>query len=905
MRWPLQVSVKDLTENNQLYTPPTIKFTPLESKKPLLLFHTKDPNGTHSSQSTLETASSKSPRPVDKEGLETLVIWSEDNDGDTQSCSRHVLPARIAFEHAFWYDLLSQLDGDQSFEWKRKYNCPFLNQQQYDDFTTGKVKKKCPESNCGSYCGGTAMRNFYSSDRIVPNHLSDPSIAGYSISFFRDSKYSSRISQKPVLLNFGGTPGLAPQSCLLKVDGSKRELETEVSNDRQTLTIRVKPGMRIWAQLENALFEDYREEHLNRAWYQDLATIHSKSLLTMAPSRANKNPPRQISIIHAAKKPVVKPNIESLSSKPAEDYKYSHVKEWLTGEYKDLTIEANVVATRLKMHDSDPTELGSSIIAVKLSAKFERLDAFSKDGKVGFVDNESPTGGLELWMRKEEYIDDPDQIVFYSDSQKGALIDHLPNEPVVSFRDLNQNISHRDYRIEFTDDVMYQLKVGPVKVVDRDGDLFRRVTSTVDLRLDAKSKKFEERRYKLRNISMFKGFFTDNPDAKDDAYTRESPEHRVLVLNNTPPDKVEVSHAVTTITEVRERYHHHGTTSHQKGNIVTIYLKRKRLSSGKNERVGVVVYNENSRYHKAFVEGDLISRAGRDIVSDQNKATASPFIRYYRSDTTKQDIIISDGREFDGRFHEDLGIVSYLPQFDRERGLWRFEVELDIKTVDGFQLHNPFVAFSLVHFQPFSVNYNAKWLTRESTLKHIGQDCRLSPVETFIWCYLLPERKLSVSFHKPSIWGLGSWLDRWGKVDLTISFDNESLHYFETDGQSILRSNFILSVEGSNDKIAWHPIMSQVDDGTGKWSLMHPLLTRANINPGSNEAKLKLKYLRASNPAESGIKMTSSQSFSEFRVRLVEVEWFVEAEWGQLKIDDYADIVENQDMRVRYVELVH
>jgi len=425
--------------------------------------------------------------------------------------------------------------------------------------------------------------------------------------------------------------------------------------------------------------------------------------------------------------------------------------------------------------------------------------------------------------------------------------------------------------------------------------------------LDAKCTKFEERRYTLRNTSLFKGLFTGKEDDNDDEYLRESPEYRVLLLNNSQPAKPGISHAVTTVRDVRER-DKHTTTTRQKGNIVTIYLERDRLSSGKNERVGVIVYNDNSRYHSAFVEGGFISKAGRDIVSDQSKPTASPFIRYDPNDTTKQDIVISDAKTFDGRFHEDLGIVSYLPQFDSDRNLWKFEVELDIKTADGFQLHNPFVVFSLVHFQPFSLNYNANWSTKKSTIKDVNQDLRLSAPEPFVWCYLLPERRLSVSFHKPGLWGLGSWadfLDRWGRVDLTISFDNESLHYFETNTQPILRSNFVLSVEGSNDKVAWYPVMSQVDGGLGTWSLMHPLLTASNVNPGSNDAKVKLKFLRASNPSESGNKTLPSQKFCDFRVRLVEVEWFVERQWDLMNINNYLDITENEEMRVRYVELIY
>ncbi len=905
--FPLQLSVQELTAGNSLFLPNEITFDPLENKKPLLLFLRKDPQKDGNPVEASEKTVSK---PLDNEALETLIVWSKDSDGHAHSCSRHVLPARIAFEHAFWHDLLSGMDGDQSFEWKRKYNCPFADQDQYNDFTGGLGKPKCPENECSAYCGGTAMKTFYEEDHIIPSHLSDPTITGFEASFFREDSYVNAILEHPVTVKFGGTPGLEPQSFLLDVDGSKFDLEVRVVDSEKRLAIRLKPGMRIWALLRNQPSDDCREGQFQRAWYQDLAPIHARALSRMcSPNPEKKNPPRPIKIVHAVKQPVMTPEIKTLSSLPDEDYKYSHVREWLVGEYAGLTLAGNVIAKRRRPHNTDQDERDSSLVSVDLTAAFERLDAFWRDGKVTFVDHELPTGGLELWMRKEEYTDNPDQIPITTDVLPGAVGAHLPDEPVVPFEDNRHNVSHREYSVEFTDEIMNQLKVRPVVVGNPSGDIFRELTSSLTLGFDAKSTKFEERRYTLRNISSFKALFTDEADNLDDDYAARSDEFRVLTLNNSQPAKPFVSHAVTTIQETRERSDH-ATIAKQKGNIVTVYLKRNRLSSGRNERVGVIVYNENSRYFQAFMEGDNVSKAGRDIVSDSpTTRTASPFIRYDDNDITKRDIVVSP-KNFDGRFHEDLGIVSYLPEFDAERRLWKFEIELDIKTPDGFQLHNPFVVFSFVHFQPFSLNYNTKWArwpAEKSTVSDMAQDFRLSTPESFIWCYLLPERKMSVSLDKPGIWGLGSWtdfLDRWGNVVLTISFDNESLHYFQGQSRVMLRSNFIASVEGSNDRIAWFPVMSQIDGaGSAEWRLTHPLLRKGDLRSGPNEVKKQLKYKRNSNP--TGSSQPPAQNFSDFRVRLIEVEWFTESEWEQLSLKPYEDIVEDEGMRVRYVELIY
>lgn len=895
---PLQLSVKELTLNNAKYLPHAVSFDPLENKKPLLLFHQKEVQSELPRPTNDDEVEQEASKAIERQGLDTLVVWSETAEDRTRSTSRHVLPARIAFEHAFWYDLLSGLDGDDSFNWKRKYNCPFLDEAQYDEFT--KNDKECPENSCSSYCGGTAMRSFYPEDHIVPNHLSDPSITGFRIFFFRDPDCKIPIGSETLEATFGGTAGLAPQSYLMVVDGSRRELEYRNSDAEKIIDIRLKGGLRLWAQLENIVSKDYLD-HLCRAWYQDLAPVYSTRLLDRAPD-CNKNPPRTISIIHALRRPVMTPEMDSLSSQPAPDYKYKHVAKWLNEEYPGLTFDKNVVATRVKTHEADADELGSTSVAVRMAARFERLDAYRQDGQLRFVPNQLPTGGLELWMRKEEYIDDPGQIVLTTNDDPGSTVGHSPEKPVVSF-DNDRNVPHRDHVIEFNDAILNQLRTDST-ISGASGDTFRDVTSRVDLTFNANSMRFEERRYELRNTSLFKGHFTNNPEENDQRYSRTSDEHRVLLLNNAKPEKPSVSHAVTTITEVRTK--EHGiTTSTQKGNTVTVYLKRGRLTSGKHERVGVIVYYENSSYHDAFKAADLISKAGRDIVSDPDTPTASPFIRYDPEYPSRHDIVVPTDNRFKAHFDPELGIMSYLPEFDEEKQLWKFEVELDIKTSDGRQLHNPFVLFSLVHFQPFSLNYNSKSVG--STLEDIKRDFRISEIEPFVWCYLLPERRLSVSFDKPGVWGLGSWtdfLDSWGDVDMTLSFDGESLHHFAGDDGLLHRSNFILSVEGSNDRISWHPVLSK-SESDNEWRLVHPLLRPAEFEPGRHETKLKLKFRRKSNPGKSGCNIPQPRNFSDFRVRLVEVEWFSLAEWENLKIDTCEDLVENEGVRVRYVDLIY
>ncbi|SHM80165.1 hypothetical protein [Flavobacterium xanthum] len=325
-------------------------------------------------------------------------------------------------------------------------------------------------------------------------------------------------------------------------------------------------------------------------------------------------------------------------------------------------------------------------------------------------------------------------------------------------------------------------------------------------------------------------------------------------------------------------------------------------------------------YNKQFKENDLISKAGRDIVSDKY-SNRSQYLQY-------DDIVIPKINEYKAGYDNELGIYHFLPSFDIEKQLWKFEVELDIKTKDGKQLHNPFINFSIVHFQPFSINYNDK--TADTSLLVLKNDCRISDAENSTWCYLLPERKLSVYFDKPN------WLfDKWGNVDLTVSFDYESLHHFiyydenEKNEKWNIHSNFILTVEGSDDELLWYPVNSQIDNGNNlaEWGFRHALLTPEILEKEENLASIKIKFEKRSNPS-SKIETTTSDNerdtietnqyakyddsikYSHFRVRFVEVEWFnndISINAFLTKDSEYLkhDILNNEDMRIRYVELIY
>ncbi len=876
-----QLSIEDMVANEAAskYYPAPIPFIPNENTKPVLLIHTKPVSDDVNLPIT------------EKESLEHIVVR-----GNNDRSARHILPPRIAMETAFWYNLLSapNMTDDIAYNWKCRYNCSFTTYGDYEKFTSKNVdgiSQKCNEG-CSHYCGGTAMKDHYVTKYIHPNHLSDPSVKGFGVELFWDKDYLKQVIPSSKFgLTFGGTAGIAPRSCRLILRGDS-DIAFEVNSENDAIEISLKKGMIAYVQLTNALYENFRE-HLSHGWWKNYGIdLHAQEL------EVNKNLPKKITFTHAAKQPLVDPAINILASTPADHKMIEHINEWLkTGNYEIYKPGLNIVAERKDKSSELIVPINSTYTKVSLTAHFERLDAI---GKIEFLPDIKPTGSLELWMRKEEYIDDERQLV-QDPEITDSSINHLPFKPVLDFNNRN-NLFMQDYKIDFSNAIMDQLKtLKNVDSIDEIKDPYRAIISKINLEYDFKTTKFEEREYYLKNISSFIGYFTNQKpvDSTDDAinstieeYTLPQIENvmnedglrfKIMVLNNSQPRKPEIAYAVTTIEE-EKCYNGNSVTSIQKGNIITVYLRRGRLTSGKDERVGVIV-DAASLYNKVFKENNFISKAGRDIVSDRF-SNRSQYLQY-------EDIIMDEQCQngiYKAGYDNELGVFHFLPQFDYEKQLWKFEVKLDIKTTDNMQLHNPFINLSLVHYQPFSINYNNK--TSESLLQDIQYDCRISDIENSTWCYLLPERKVSLSFSKT--------IDNRSLIDMNFHFHYESLHHFHSNVDNwIVRTNFIVTVQAneneefSENDTDWVAIQSTC---VAKTAFHHTLLTRDLLFTKGNLVKLKLAFEHIN-------------IYNHIRTRIIEIEWFTDETWEEILIRTpnllIHDPVNNEELRIKYVDYIY
>ncbi|MEM9894926.1 MAG: hypothetical protein AAF789_01035 [Bacteroidota bacterium] len=901
----LQLSVEEIAQSGgSNYTPTGVDFVPLENKKPVKLFARKK----------IEEDASK---PLaDRDSLEHMVVRSDHKDDKRpEKTDRHVLPAQLELEPAFWHNLLSaeNMSVEESYEIKRRANCSFQNQEDFSK-ETGKGKT-CPEG-CGKFCGGMQMRPYYPQSRITPKFLTDPGIEGFSVELFWDEKFEHPIQPNlsPAQVSFGGTAGVKPRSYLLRASGSPGENVIRDLKGNELLDVCLKKGAMVYARLTNVLTEKHKK-YLQTNWKFDISTEEERALLKQASTNkiaetsldefvAPRNTPKTVLMTHAVKEPVVSPSIKGLGSSPPDLDMIEHLNAW-RGDYE---FETSILAHRINESTGD-IEQGSTMVVMNLKAHFERLDAVSKSK---FIDNILPTGALELWMRKEEFVDDPDQIVL-NDPKR---LNHLPSDPIVTFES-EGNEFKLNHKIEFNTDIMSQLKdFRNIERINAIEDAFRALISNLTFNKDLRTSKFEEHEYYLKNISKFKGFFTDEKfEGGDVSRSAEKLEQyalpklktvmqdldkdlslrfKVLVLNNKVPKKPDTEYAVSTIEEKREKKKKKRTEVTQRGNIVTIYLKRGRLSSGKDERVGIIVSDPGSIYHSIYEDQKLISRAGKDILSD-GFANESKYLRF-------GDIVIpAKDNTYQVGYDTELGIYHFLPVFDMEKQLWKFEVELNIKTKDGKYMHNPFVNFSLIHFQPYSINYNNKLAPETFSL---AKDCRISAAVNSTWCYLLPERKVSAYFDKPG------FFDMFGEVDLTLSFDYESLHHFDGENGKKVRTNFLLSIQGSDDKKTWFPVKSRIDGETqeSKYQVHHSLITKKNIENKETISKKKLHFTSRSN-------VRSGQRYSHFRVAIIEVEWFTD----ESVLDKFYEnngtsrrsavlnqnITDKEEMRLRYVELIY
>jgi hypothetical protein len=911
----LQATLEDIWHSDDLKVMAnrSFLFKRLENSKPVVLFSNK-PIGKASQEAA-----------TDLKGKDSLLhlVLRDATDNKTE-VFRHVLPERISLEQAFWAGLLYKMTPAERHIWKCRYNyADSLQPWQTDP----------GDLDCSTDLGGTKMKDFYTEDLIPASevaYLPDPVVDGFTLQLYWDADCTEQyliayadeaIFDKPkdyVVSSYGFS---------LKQQAVNQVV---VANDQRKLTIFLKPGMKAYAKLYNHVENADKQASLGHDyWLNQLNGGAAQISATDFKTRDDdpKSQPLIVSLTNTTRTPLIPPALfefrsagEEVGDQNVQDLSY--ITQWIAetvlllrdpdypcadryGYLMDdnksarFSVDKNILSLR-PLENGDP---GTSIpestnVTFQMVANFERLDAVATNN---FLPDVAPTGVLEVWMKKEEFKDDPAQ---YVSTDAGLPGNHFPEAPVYAMDDL-KNQTYHDYKFDWSPDVLQQLKT-PLDPTTRGdfrrnyltkptGDPFRDTVSKLAATYNTGTTQFEYRQYALVNTSKFKGYYSDNQAEDSAGYQLRTPKRLpVLLLGNKKPDKPIIAYLVTTIKRTFD-VGADGITTVQRGNLITVYLNRGRLSSGRDERVGVLIKND-SEYSRAYLAADTICKAGRDVITDR-LAPQSQFIRY-GNDKSPCDIIKPRPKDnkYDMRYDQDLAMVSYLPRFDIEKQLWKFEIEFDLRSALPSELHNPFINLAIVHFQPFALDHNDA-----AVFPDLDLNTRISDAETTTFCYLLPQRKLTALFHKPA------FLGKWGTASITFTCDQSSLNAYQSGGANDYKSNFLLCVEGSSDKMFWEPMMSQ--SGTEDWRLMHPLIDEAKLKGTELTMQKDIRFVRHADPVDK-----SSIRYHHFRLRLVEVEWFKEETWDHLVArylaDDtlkrlLTDVLEIEDLRVRYVELIY
>ncbi len=670
------------------------------------------------------------------ESLFHLVIRNETpKRGETkkgQASVRYILPPPIPFEHALWHNKLfntqndsEAMDFDESYRWYKKYHRPLIEGELDEN------KKKITFKD--AIDGSPRMKPFYplptralGSPDMRPsceiNYLSDPLSKGFRFQFFKDRHRLIKAQEYKEFeqLEFyftGKYPKINPWMLILQdIDGGPLVTSGKWP-DKVTglITIRLAKGEELFVTARTILHESYEKQLETFGNYNSFTRYGNNDLLS---------PPLEFDLVHATDKPLVIPQFNNT-----------------------LRCEK---------------EIGQTRVSLTNTLNVEQLGIYKdKKGVVRYVEDMLPTGKVELYAKWKEYSDDPRHI---------STKNWTPLEPVNSVN------LRRFENIDGESAAVFETEINISKQLDSMEKTLNRVTEPVSLEsmnyavdvtadYDLRETRFIEKSFWIKNKTKHSGYYPDGWGVKDDSDQNASDQEKkgvfnrvsevpfvIRFLNNKKPDPPELADRNIILVAVAE------DNDKKKSRTVSLnrlrfYFRRGRLSSGNGERIGFVLNEPESKFNDEFIAKGLVSTVGRDIVTD----SAKPYDGLYRNEETlltQANFVItdpydlkdekgkptSDLESFSPMYVPDLGLMTYLPRFDTGLDLWYVDVELDINTAAGLELHNPFLQFALVHYQENSFNYN------QGDQKDTLLDCRLSDVYKSGFVYIMGSRLITCTW---------------------------------------------------------------------------------------------------------------------------------------------------------------
>lgn len=676
------------------------------------------------------------------ESINNLVIRNfSDVDDDkiyktTQTSIRHILPPAISFQQAMWHNKLFNDNEEgmtiaQSYQWYLKHHYPAnegeikMDWDNKGDWSPVLSADGTPRryTKNDAFLKSTRMKDFYPGTCEI-NYLPDPLTNGFRLEFFKDKdrliKATAYEEYEKAEFYFTGK---YPKINAWKISVGDYIQDSDlvsISKSNETITVRLKKGSEIFVTARTILVDDFADKMETFGNTNQFTKFGGNDLLT---------PPFEFSLVHAVQRPLVRPKFNNL----------------------------------LKCQK----EQNQTNVELITTANLEQLYSYRDIGGITrYVRNTKPTGNIEVYAKWEEYIDDPKHITTLTE-------DWTPLMPVnkINFRQFNTNAKNGESPAVFE----YSIEVTPqlenmertLNKVNTDHNEFKNYAVDLKASYNIRETKYMEKWVWIKNKSQFTGYYPKEWGTEDESVGGESRKSReffnrlsqepflIKILNNKKPQPPKISDQKRIkLLSVTDEWKEGNTLKKAVTmNRLRIFFERGRLTSGNGERIGFIVNEPKALYNNQMVKNNCISIVGKDIVSDTVKpydglnansdvllTKANFVIRDPQNIYDVNSVHKDDHESFSPKYIEDLGIMTYLPKFDRQHNLWYLDIELAVNDEKGKELHNPFLKFSLVHFQENSFNYNA------GTTKDLSKDCRISDVYHSGYAYIMGKRLLTVSY---------------------------------------------------------------------------------------------------------------------------------------------------------------
>ena len=785
------------------------------------------------------------------ESVDKLVIRNISNTDDNkvyktqQQSIRHILPPAISFQQAFWYNKIFEMIPEESYKWYMKYHFPTEENKLLKWNLKGEnveyLNKLCTLKE--AIKGSTIMRSFYPNNCPI-NYLPDPLSIGFRFEFYKDknrlkkAKNYKKYQQKEFYFS-GKYPKINAWKLIVE-DFNLNESELLVVNEKkEEITIRLEKGDELFISARTILSEDYEKQFETFGNYNDFTRNGNNDLLT---------PPFEFSLVHATQRPLVRPKFGNII-RPNKGYREKERDKTI---FK-TTITANIEQTGIY---------------------------YDEAGIVRYLEENIPTGNLEVYAKWEEYKDDPKHLV---------ADNWTPNEPINHIDKLSfKHIDKESPAIfETAIEVSNQLDTmeATMNKIASDRNDFKNYAVDLQLSYDVKETKFIEKYFWIKNKSKFTSYYPkdwgiedENDDNEGSSKSKEyfnrlsADSFLVSILNSKKPNSPVVSDENITLVSVIEDINLDKTIYRKASmNRLRFFFERGRLTSGKGERIGFVVNEPNAKYNDFLVNNSLVSIVGRDIVSDSLK----PYDGLFRNEDvllTKANFVVNDPHDlkefetkkksddlesFSPKYVKELGLMTYLPKFDKKLNLWYLDVEMDINDNKGRELHSPFLRFSIVHYQENSFNYNI------DDQVDISKDCRLSEISKSRFVYILPSRNIKMKYGTRPVNGYKK-----GFIKVELSLDDSSLK----NGNPITNSSkFYLVIR--------HRLQSEI-----KW-----IIADKNVEKDGS-AFLKLDKMVAE------LEFIFYKKSTDYQFVILETE-----DWGNDNDTSFENLIENKNSRIVHV----